>query len=374
MLNSYNGALVVPIENLKRLIRWGDWAFEKILPLFLTAFYISLAYSEFGTRFVCDFFFLLIFATLSAAYGFLVNDLGDYGADLQQGKPNAFAQLDRQSAPFILGGVLALATLVNLRFWQRPWFLILWILWLLDATFYSLPPLRFKERGVFGLWAPALAQFILPTLIFFAALGHFGGMDMWAFAIYVGAKGMSIALSQQLADLANDVQTHTATYAVRRGRSRTERFYTVVLLAEPVLMAVLLAVMTAHLPALAVPGLQWYVNLAVPLWVGYVTLGILALLRWRTTGRFTDPYSGKGKDIFNIWYALFPCGGMPLYLVVVMTFISPSNWPILLLLILWLNPTPRRLAWPLRALWIQVRQLIGKPEQKPPLDGLAKVE
>ena len=74
--------------------------------------------------------------------------------------------------------------------------------------------LRLKERGLFGLWAPALAQFVLPSLIFFAALGHFGGMDMWAFATYVGAKGMSIALSQQLADLTNDTRTHTATYAV----------------------------------------------------------------------------------------------------------------------------------------------------------------
>lgn len=365
---------MVLIENLKRLIRWGDWAFEKILPLFLTAFYISLAYDEFGARFVYDFFFLLAFAVLSAAYGFLVNDLGDYDADLQQGKPNAFAQLDRRGAPFILGSVLALATLVSLRFWQRPWFLLLWILWLLDATFYSLPPLRLKERGVFGLWAPAMAQFILPTLIFFAALGHFGGMDMWAFALYVGAKGVSIALSQQLADLANDVQTHTITYAVQRGRSGTERFYTVTLLAEPTLMAVLLTVMTAHLPALAISGLQWHVNLAVPLWVGYVTLGVLALLRWRTTSRFTDPYCGKDKDIFNIWYALFPCGGMTLYLAVVMTYISPSNWPVLLLLILWLNPTPRRLAWPLRAFWTQVRQLGGTPEQKLPLDELARME
>lgn len=365
---------MAPIENLKHLIRWEDWAFEKILPLFLTAFYISLAYNEFGSGFICDFLFLLAFATFSAAYGFLVNDFGDHGADLRQGKPNAFAQLDRRRAPFTLGGVLALATLASLRFWQRPWFLPLWILWLLDATFYSLPPLRLKERGVFGLWAPALAQFILPSLIFFAALGHFGGIDMWAFAAYVGAKGMSIALSQQLADLVNDAQTHTATYAVQRGRSRTERLYMVALLTESVLMAVLLAVMTTHLPMLTIPGLQWHVNLALPLWVGYVTLGILALLRWRATGRPTDPYFSRDKDIFNIWYALFPCGGVTLYFAVVMTYISPGNWPVLLLLILWLNPTPRRLAWPLRALWAQVRQLIGTPEQKLTLDESAKVE
>ncbi|TEU12712.1 MAG: hypothetical protein E3J21_20370 [Anaerolineales bacterium] len=359
---------MTPIENLKRLIRWEDWAFEKILPLFLTAFYISLAYNEFGTRFICDFFFLLAFATLSAAYGFLVNDFGDCDADLQQGKPNAFAQLDRRHAPFVLGSVLALATLASLRFWQRPWFLPLWILWLLDATFYSLPPLRFKERGVFGLWAPALAQFILPSLIFFAALGHFGGIDMWAFAIYVGAKGTSIALSQQLADLANDTRTHTATFAVQRGRSGTEYLYTVTLLTESALMAVLLTVMTTYLPALVIPGLQWHVNLALPLWAGYVSLGILALLRWRATGRLTDPYCSRDKDVFNIWYALFPCVATPLYFAVVMTYIFPGNWPILLLLILWLNPTPRRLAWPLRALWAQMRQPVDTSEQRLPLE------
>lgn len=362
------------IENLKRLIRWEDWAFDKILPLFLTVSYVSLAYSEFGTRYIHDFICLLVFATASAAYGFLVNDFSDRDLDPQQGKPNALAQLDRRRVLFILGSVLALAILTGLRFWKRPWFLPLWMLWLLDATFYSLPPVRLKAQGVFGLWAPALAQFILPSLIFFAALGHFGGMDMWAFVIYVGAKGMSVAIGQQLADLANDAQANTVTYAVQRGRSCTERLYTVALLTESALMAGLLTVMTTHLPTLVIPGLQWHVNLATPLWVGYVVLGILVLLRWRATGRPTDPYCGQDKDIFNVWYALFPCGGVTLYLAVVMTCIYPGNWPILLLLMLWLNPTPRRLAWPLRAFWSQLRQLVGTPEQKLPLDELAEVE
>jgi 4-hydroxybenzoate polyprenyltransferase len=362
------------VEDLKNLIRWEDWAFDKILPLFLIVSYVSLAYGEFGTRYIHDFICLLILAAASAVYGFLVNDFSDRDLDPQQGKPNVFSRLDRRRVLLILGSVLGLVTLASLRFWQRAWFLPLWILWLLDATFYSLPPLRLKERGAFGLWAPALAQFTLPNLIFFAALGHFGGMDMWAFAIYVGAKGMSIALSQQLADLANDAQTNTATYAVRRGRFCTERLHTITLLTESALMAVLLAVMTMHLPTLVIPRLQWHVNLAMPLWVGYVALGILALLRWRAIGRPTDPYSGKEKDIFNIWYALFPCGGVTLYLVVMMIYLSPGNWPVLLLFILWLNPTPRRLAWPLRALWAQVRQLVGTSEQKIALDELAKME
>lgn len=30
-------------QNLKRLIRWEDWAFDKILPLFLIVSYVSLA-------------------------------------------------------------------------------------------------------------------------------------------------------------------------------------------------------------------------------------------------------------------------------------------------------------------------------------------
>jgi 4-hydroxybenzoate polyprenyltransferase len=364
---------MVTIRNLKRLIRWEDWAFEKILPLFLAAFYISLAYNEFGFRFICDFFFLLALATLSAVYGFLVNDFGDHDADLQQGKPNAFAQLDRRRAPFILASVLGLVTLASLRFWERPWFLPLWMLWLLDATFYSLPPLRLKERGIFGLWAPALAQFILPSLIFFGALGHFGGVDMWAFAAYVGANGMSIAIGQQLADLDNDTRTRTATYAVRRGHSRIERLYIAMLLTESALMAVLLAVMTMHLPTLVIPGLRWHVNLAMPLWVGYVGLGILALLCWHATGRLTNPYFDKDKDVFNIWYALFPCVGIPLYFAIVMTYISPGNWPILLLFVLWLNPTPRRLTWPLRTLWAQVGQFVGTPE-KTTLDELARME
>jgi|GEM_PF-817775 len=361
------------IQSSKRLIRWEDWAFDKILPLFLIVSYLSLAYGEFGTRYVHDSICLLILAAASAAYGFLVNDFSDRDLDSRQGKPNVFTRLDRRRALLILGSALALAILISLRFWQRPWFLPLWILWLLDSTFYSLPPLRFKERGIFGLWAPAFAQFILPNLIGFSALGHFGGLDMWAFVIYVGSKGISIAIGHQLADLDNDARTQTLTYAAQRGRSRTERLYAIALLTESTLMAVLLAVMTKHLPILIIPRLEWHMNLATPLWVGYVVLGILALLRWCATGRPTDPYFSKDKDIFNIWYALFPCGGVTLYFAVVMTYIYHGNWPILLLFILWLNPTPRRLAWPLRALWSQLRQFASTPE-KLPLDELAEVE
>jgi 4-hydroxybenzoate polyprenyltransferase len=339
------------LVELMRLVRWRDWFFDKTLSLFFVAFYVALVDRLFSPLYLGHLAILLIFAILSAAYGFLVNDLGDREIDRQQGKVNAFHRLDPARAPLLLGGLLLAATLVCFPFWRQVGFLLLWGLWILVTTAYSLPPLRFKERGFWGIIAPGVAQFVLPPLLFFAAFGHLTTWDAGLLVAYLGTKGLSIALGQQKQDLDGDLYTRTTTFAVRTGYKRVARAYAAALFAEQVLLAMVLILMLFQIPPLEWPGLIGRLPSILPLVLGHAVLAFLAVRQMRMRGHITDPYFDPNKDIFNILYAIFPCGLVPFYMALLMSLRYPGNLVILLLLVLWVGPSPRRLLWPLRALW-----------------------
>jgi len=331
------------------LLRWKDWFFDKILSLILVASYVALVDRLFSFTYLGHLAILLIFAILSAAYGFLVNDLGDRDIDRRQGKLNAFLCLNPAQAPLMLAGLLLVATLITFPFWPQPGFLPLWFLWILVTTTYSLPPQRLKERGFWGVISPAVAQLVLPSLLFFAALGHLVKWDTMLLVVYFGTKGLAIALGQQKRDLDSDLRTQTRTFAVRVGHKRIAWSYAATLLIDQVFFVMTLILMFFQIPPLDWPGLIGKIPPALPLILGYLPLVTLALRQRWVRGCFTDPYFDPEKDIFNVLYAIFPAGIVPLYLVVLMSLHYPANLMVLVLLILWIRPSPQRLLWPLRA-------------------------
>jgi 4-hydroxybenzoate polyprenyltransferase len=336
--------------NLRSLIRWKDWSFDKVLSLFFVAFYVALVDGLFYPFYLVQFAVLLVFAILSAAYGFLTNDLGDREIDRRQGKFNAFHHLDPTFAPPLLVGLLLAAALVGFPFWQAPGFLLLWGLWVVIATAYSLPPVRLKERGLWGVIAPAVAQSVLPPLLFFAAFDHLMAWDTVLLVAYFGMKGVSIALGQQKQDLGGDLRTETTTFAVQVGQEQIARIYTAALLVEQVLLAAVLILTLFQIPPLGWDGVIGRIPPTAPLLLGYVVLVLLAVRQVRTEGRVTDPYFDSDKDVFNLLYAIFPCGLVPFYMALLMSLHYLANLFILFLLILWAGPSPRKVLWPLRAI------------------------
>lgn len=337
------------LTKLMTLLRWKDWFFDKILSLILVASYVALVDRLFSTIYLGHLSILLIFAILSAAYGFLINDLADREIDRRQGKLNAFHRLNPARAPLMLGGLLLVATFITFPFWQQPGFLPLWFLWILLTTAYSFPPLRLKERGFWGVISPAVAQLVLPSLLFFAALRHLSGWDAVLLVVYFGTKGLAIALGQQKRDLNGDLSTQTRTFATQVGHKRIAQAYAITLLVEQVLLAMALILMLFRIPPLEWPGLVGRLPPTSPIMLGYIVLVALALRQMWAQRRFTDPYFDPDKDIFNVLYAIFPVGVVPLYLVMLMSLHYPGNLIVLVLLILWMRPSPQRLLWPLRA-------------------------
>lgn len=368
------------------LLSWRHWGIIRYNSLWQNAaavFYLALTYHLYSWGFITQVALFALFSMLSTSYGYLVNDLADRELDRQHGKPNVFANMGKVRPLAIVGATAIGATLASIPFLRRPWFALLWGVWLCAATFYSLPPLRLKERGLSGLTATILAQQTLPTLLIFAAFGPLASWGALVFAVYATARGVSSDVGHQMRDWAYDAKTETPTFAVRQGYSFICRLYAACQELDKLLLGLVMVVLTVDLPSVSFPALDLRVGLGWPLVASYLVLYPLAAeWTWKELqqGTLPDPYDetpqGPERNVIHVIHHSFPSVVIPLYLAGWMTlFYRPNGIFVLALVLLYRLYSPRRwaAAWPLRALWAQVRQFAGTPE-KLPLDELAEVE
>jgi 4-hydroxybenzoate polyprenyltransferase len=342
------------IERLREFIRWRDWGFDKLPLFFLIAFYVALAGGNEMADFVPRFFAFVVLITTMALYGFLVNDLGDIELDRRQGKRNAFLKIGIRGGAVIVTGIVVVMVLAALPFLRQIWFVPLMTLWFLAGTFYSLPPLRLKERGWPGLVASFSAQLPLPALIACAAFGYRLGWDVWAFVAYATCKGLSLDVGHQRLDLARDAQTGTDTFAVRQGYEQVTRLYTWTLTLERLLLGgVLLAIL---------PGLSSFRLFEIRVSFGWppllLYLWLLALTVLQARGRLLDPYYEGRKDVVNVLHVVFPNFALPFYLLVLMVVQDLVAVWLLAFFLIWVMPSPQRVVWPIRV-------LLGRTKHQP---------
>jgi 4-hydroxybenzoate polyprenyltransferase len=345
------------IERLQQFVRWRDWGFDKLPLFFAVAFYVVQAGEDDIGRFVPRFFAFVVLIVTMALYGFLVNDLGDIELDRRHGKRNAFLKMGPRKGTLVVTGIVVVMILATLPFLHRRWFVPVMVVWFLGSTFYSLPPLRLKERGWVGLVASLTAQLPLPVLVTCAAFGYRLGWDVLAFVAYATCKGLSLDVGHQRLDLARDAQTDTGTFAVRQGYERVTRTYGWTLTLERLLLGVVLVAIMLGLPCVWLLGLK--VSSGWPLFLLYVWLLVLTVLRAR--GGLLDPYYEGRKDVVNILHVVFPNFVVPFYLLVLMVLHDIVAAWLLVFFLVWAMPSPRRVLWPIRALF--GGQRLGRAEE-----------
>jgi 4-hydroxybenzoate polyprenyltransferase len=200
------------------LVRFGNWWAHKIPPLLLVV-YIELIRREasLGAS-VAAICVLLFCVSCVAAYGHVVNDWCDIADDQRAGKPNAMRDLGvTQRAAlcvgFIVAGFVVLAPFANA--WPARIALALNYLW---PTLYSIPGVRLKERGIFGVLSDAAGSHITPTLFAFADVSLFApaaanAAVLTALLLWATVLGIKGILYHQIADRANDEVAGVATFA-----------------------------------------------------------------------------------------------------------------------------------------------------------------
>lgn len=309
---------------INKYLGWRNWsvltynaAIENVFPIF----YIALHDRLFSWRFIVDFFLFFLFSMFSTTYGYLINDLSDRDLDRFHGKANTFENDSSAKAAFIVIFSLLLSLIFVIYFWRRQGFFPLWLGWFLITTFYSLKPIRLKERGKTGLAFVVAAQRVLPTLIAFAVFEHWKAATAVVFTLYILFRGLSSDLNHQLEDHKLDASSETLTYAVEAGFQKTERIFRFSLEAEKGLLLICLLMMYFKLPGVQIYG----VSLLLPLLILYFFLYSISCLKIIRYGCSIDvnPFSYGKKDLFQFIHHAFPSVVLPVYLLLLLSY---QNW------------------------------------------------
>jgi hypothetical protein len=164
---------------------------------------------------------LLIVGGITAGiFASVFNDLLDGREDRAAGKFTGVMMFSRRGKAMLL--LLIEASMLTETWLLAPYrhaqmaFITIWALY----TAYSLPPIRLKERGVWGALCIAVGEHLLPALMAVGLVvdtSHCVVPTAWFAALIVWsvAVGLRSILWHQLCDYENDRKTHTKTLGAR---------------------------------------------------------------------------------------------------------------------------------------------------------------
>ncbi|MFH1460525.1 MAG: UbiA family prenyltransferase [Candidatus Omnitrophota bacterium] len=347
--------MIKKTEKILSFIRWQDWGPGKI-PVFCTLLaYIGIASRNVSNLFTVKFILFLFFASVHSASGYIINDWGDRKIDKLHGKSNAFEGLSYFKSCLILFLLFMIAFISGLPFVHKAFFIPLWIAWAVFTVGYSLKPLRLKERGIVGLGVSALAQWTLPILIVFSAMGRFGHWDMIVFAIVNSISGATLEIAHQRHDRSHDLGTQTKTFgAVTENRTLDYLYAIAVFFDKIAVCAVLITILIGITP------LDWtsgWNKLAHPLMIIYLILFFISLIetiRASKNNQVFDPYYSTARSANKFLHETMPNLIIPSYLLLIVTIYHPTNGILLGIFLYW-------------------RLVIGKADWKWPLRMIKKL-
>ena len=210
------------LSSFLKMIRASEWWLYKITPL------LAIAYAEIFLihipplqSIITVLTFLLSISSV-AAYGYIVNDIFDIEVDRKAGKSNAMAQfLPWQRFLFCLLFIATGFAFPILMKFGTLAIILLAINYLLP-TLYSAPPLRLKERGIWGILSDAAGAHLVPTLFVAATFLHLStapqpnaltfSVIASAWAFFAGVRGI---LLHQLWDRDNDINSGISTFVTQ---------------------------------------------------------------------------------------------------------------------------------------------------------------
>ncbi|MGB6295605.1 MAG: UbiA family prenyltransferase, partial [Rivularia sp. (in: cyanobacteria)] len=330
------------------LLRGNDWWFYKIPPLLAIAYAEILIQDTPPQQSIVTLLSLLISMFFVAAYGHVVNDIFDIEIDSQAGKQNRMASLSKGQRTLLS---LSLAILGVIPWWFLGFnsisvILLASIYTLL--TIYPAPPLRLKERYIWGVVADAATVHAIPTLLVatvFSSLiatsesgSHFLAIVATVWGFGCGVRGI---LLHQIWDRDNDLKSGIKTLATKFG-VESLRFWInyIVFPLEAILSVVLVLLISQSAPLLL------------------VSFTIYLLLQFFSTEYDKlNPSPSVGKnillhDFYEVW--------LPLSLVTLLSFRQPLFLILLVLhIILFYFAIKQRLVVLAHSLTLRLKKMIN---------------
>ena len=293
------------IKFIKKYLGWRNWAvltYNSIFENLFIIFYIALRTQNYSDYFILEIFVFLAFSIFSTTYGYLINDFADIDLDKRHGKDNTFLQDGNLKALGICLLFLFLSIVFGLQFVDNQTFVYLWIFWIAISTFYSLPPLRFKEKGKFGIILVIIAQRLLPILLVFSAFEFIYWQEIALLSIYVFFRGASSDINHQLQDYKNDLKTGTKTFAVSLGYEKVIKIFHFSLFIEKILLLFILFYMIDLLKDLNIGGKIVLLFLSLIYFIGLFSSFYVQLRKKNVS---INPFEQE-KSIFQFLHHSFP--------------------------------------------------------------------
>jgi 1,4-dihydroxy-2-naphthoate octaprenyltransferase len=198
------------IVEATRAIDWWDYKLLSIVQVFAaTALVLHVPLSPLWF----DAALLVAAIAIGAVFASLINDITDLADDARAGKPNQVARMPRGMPTALL-----LLTVTYLCAW-------------IAFVAYSVPPLRVKARGGWGVVAMASGEAALPGMVAALLCHHAAGRPLnglWilAVAIWSFGNGARAIVWHQLNDEGADREAQIKTFVQSVGRARATRIVT----------------------------------------------------------------------------------------------------------------------------------------------------
>lgn len=188
-------------------LRYHEWWRFKV-PFLLGIYFWQINFGLVSVGALWGFAALLIVWMFGAAgFGYFINDCFDIDQDAAAGKPNRAASIGFAQRWLVAAALL----LIALAPWYwLPTFFASWVLigmHLLSFLFYSIPPVRLKERYYFGALTDALYSYFLPVVLVAYTAWLINNLPPNYF-IPNSAQALSLAAWALSAGLRNIIQHH----------------------------------------------------------------------------------------------------------------------------------------------------------------------
>ena len=242
---------------------------------------------------------MIIMLCLLAIFGHMINDFSDKDVDRAAGKTRPIAIWPSYLSIVILTLLAAINCLIAYLIFD-PLTVYLTIFTILLGGFYSIKPLRFKEKGFAGWATAALAQRSLPIIIIFQAFNYW---DFAAVALIIVSTiiGVRSIIVHQVTDLQNDLNSSVETVATLRGINHLKWLMVRVFFPMEILFAATtIILMSSYYPALGI------ISTIYLLWILY-------------DNKKGQPLNVMSYNVFHYYYNLF----WPVILATIIAFEIP---------------------------------------------------
>jgi hypothetical protein len=305
--------------NLKKIIRADEWWGYKLSPLLGIAYATTLIANASLLLSINHIFFLLLSLITGAAYVSIINNVTDAKEDMAAGKINYMLKYPPHlrwivSAFFVLAGIVFMYF-----FYPDKLSLGLYIMSWVAFSLYSIPPVRFKTKGILGVFADASGAHLFPGCLIVTSLYFFWNKPVnWPWlvlvAIWALMLGLRGILSHQFDDRDKDIATGVNTYASKINPLHFKNKAKLLIVIELCAFGIMLFLLW-----------NWIVVLFLALYISYVVLRCY----FHKTKTIIIIINEKEnyRVLMNEYYQVF----LPISILLYIAIHQPYGWIILLL-------------------------------------------